>query len=84
MNELEQAKARLDALFWLNMQPDYWVITTGPGHPTEPVDFYGIRAYENTGREDPPVGDLEFQFTGPTMEEVLDQLVAWRVEGRLS
>lgn len=78
-------KLRMEALWWANEQPDYWVLTSGPGHPTNPDNKFGITIHFNTGdTEDGMLGEILFETRCDTMGQVLDQLAAWRVEQRLA
>lgn len=83
MTDIEHIQARLEALWWANQRPDYWVITRGPEHITDPLGYFEIELYEHID-SDRPLGDSIVRFQGDTMDEVLDQLVAWRVEARLA
>lgn len=76
-------QARLDALWWVTQHPDFWIFTGGPKHLTNPTPKHTLCIRENALGKGVPVGDILFTAYGDTMDEVLDQLVAWRIARRL-
>lgn len=84
LDDIAHVQARLEALWWANQTPDYWVITRGPEHETNPLGYFVLEVYENSGDESQPMGETIVRFAADTMGEALDQLVAWRIGKRLS
>jgi phosphoribosylcarboxyaminoimidazole (NCAIR) mutase len=72
--------AALDALWWVVAQPEYITVTRDPS-PDENRAYFELDVFETT---DSGLGDEVVSFRCDTRDEVLDKLVAWRVEQRLA
>lgn len=80
-------QARLDALWWANEHPAYWIATRGPTHHAGALTTYRLTILKNNAEGGDGYyahGSEVAAFTGVSMDEVLDQLVAWRVAQRMT